>query len=125
MEIRVVRIASKDTYVIGKLFINGVFFCHTLEPSVSASRPKGCIPVGSYRLEVTWSPKFKTDLPLLLGVPNFEGIRIHSGNTYKDTEGCLLVGDNLEVGKVLNSRNRLVELIRLIRKNNIHCIKIE
>ena len=53
---------------------------------------------------ISWSPRFKQWLPILLGVPKFEGIRIHAGNTSEDTEGCILIGKNREVGKVLDSR---------------------
>ena len=53
---------------------------------------------------ISWSPKFEAWLPILLGVPKFEGIRIHAGNCSEDTEGCILVGKNREVGKVLDSR---------------------
>lgn len=56
---------------------------------------------------ITYSPKFKDWLPLLLGVLNFSGIRIHAGNTVKDTQGCILVGENKEVGKVLYSQKHL------------------
>ena len=63
---------------------------------------------------ITWSPRFKTWLPLLVGDQEFskkwQGIRIHAGNTAKDTQGCILVGKNREVGKVLDSRKCLYEL---------------
>ena len=60
--------------------------------------------VSEDELRKAWSPKMKQWLPILLGVPKFEGIRIHAGNTSEDTEGCILVGKNREVGKVLDSR---------------------
>lgn len=74
------------------------------------------IPEGRYPVVVTWSPKFKRWLPLLLHVPKFEGIRIHADNTAKDTQGCILVGENREVGKVLNSQRALDRLMKLLRE---------
>ena len=74
------------------------------------------IPEGRYPVVVTWSPKFKRWLPLLLHVPKFEGVRIHAGNTAKDTQGCILVGENREVGKVLNSQRALDRLMKLLRE---------
>ena len=85
--------------------------CDTLEPTWrdyahGGRKIKGCsaIPEGRYAVVISYSPRFKQWLPILLGVPNFSGIRIHAGNTVKDTEGCILVGENREVGKVLDSR---------------------
>ena len=81
---------------IGSLFVDGHFESFTLEDVV---RPAGdkvygktAIPAGSYNVVITPSNRFKRDLPLVEGVPNFEGIRIHPGNTAEDTEGCILVG---------------------------------
>ena len=95
----------------------GEAFCDTLEPTWrdyanGAYKVKGrsAIPEGRYAVVISYSPKFKQWLPILLGVPKFEGIRIHAGNTAKDTEGCILVGQNREVGKVLDSRKWLYEL---------------
>ena len=92
-------------------------FCDTLEPTWrdyahGEKKVKGCsaIPEGRYAVALTFSPKFQKWLPELIGVPNFSGIRIHAGNTAKDTQGCILVGQNLEVGKVLNSRVWLEKL---------------
>ena len=65
---------------------------------------KTAIPTGIYPVTITYSPKFKKNLPLLLNVKGYEGVRIHQGNTDKDTLGCILVGQNKQVGKVLNSR---------------------
>ena len=87
------------------------YFCDTLEPTWrdykhGAYKVKGrsAIPEGRYAVVISWSPKFGAWLPILLGVPKFEGIRIHAGNTVNDTQGCILVGKNREVGKVLDSR---------------------
>ena len=72
------------------------------------------IPEGRYAVVITWSPKFKMWLPVLHGGPDFnrlfKGIRIHMGNTVKDTQGCILVGRNQIVGRVLESRKWLYEL---------------
>jgi len=123
MELLLTRIAKKKAYTIGRLSIleqvmdeysagtAEKYFCDTLEPTWrdyanGAYKVKGrsAIPEGRYAVVISWSPKMKQWLPILLGVPKFEGIRIHAGNTVKDTEGCILVGQNREVGKVLDSR---------------------
>ena len=127
MEIRVKRIARKDGYTIGKMYINGAYFCDTLEDTdrglsdsmqvneVLAKKRNGitAIPIGKYDVILTFSPKFKRVLPLLLNVKCYEGVRIHHGNTQASTEGCLLVGENKERGKVLNSRATLEKLMPL------------
>ena len=116
------RIAKRADYTIGRLTDeNGVKICDTLEPTwrnykggeLKVPR-KSAVPEGTYPVVVTKSKKFGKYLPLLVGVPGFEGIRIHSGNTVNDTEGCILVGQNLEKGKVLLSRLTLEKLMRLI-----------
>ena len=109
MELKLKRIAKRDTYTIGRLYIDGEYFCDTLEDRVrdlsKEAKVKGqtAIPAGRYQIVLTYSPRFKRILPLLLDVPQFTGVRIHRGNTAKDTEGCILVGFNREVGKVLDS----------------------
>ena len=126
MELVLKRIAKKDDYTIGRLYVRKMvldeysageeleYICDTLEPqwrdyAKGARKIKGksAIPEGRYPVVITYSPKFKQWLPLLLGVLNFLGVRIHAGNTVKDTQGCILVGENREVGKVLNSRKHV------------------
>ncbi len=127
MELILERIAKRKAYTIGRLSIlekvideysTGTaekYFCDTLEPTWrdyanGAYKVKGrsAIPEGRYAVVISYSPKLKQWLPLLLGDADFnrkwQGIRIHAGNTAKDTEGCILVGRNREVGKVLDSR---------------------
>ena len=122
MELILTRIARKAEYTIGRLEDeNGKRICDTLEPTwrdykggEMKNPKKSAIPEGSYRVGVTKSRRFQKYLPLLVGVPGFEGVRIHSGNTSRDTEGCILVGQNLQVGKVLWSRITLEKLMKLI-----------
>ena len=127
MELILERIAKRKTYTIGRIYIQRrvddeylagtekEYFCDTLEPTWrdyehGAYKVKGrsAIPEGRYAVVISYSPKFKQWLPILLGGPEFnrkwQGIRIHAGNTAADTEGCILVGKNREVGKVLDCR---------------------
>lgn len=123
MELTLTRIAKRNAYTIGRLAIDDKDFCDTLEPTwrdIGRGRPgrkvngNTAIPEGRYPVVVTFSPKFKKWLPLLLHVPQFKGIRIHAGNAAGDTEGCILVGENLKQGMVLNSRIWVHRLIRAI-----------
>ena len=122
MKLILIRHARRADYTIGRLEDeNGKKICDTLEPiwrnydggEMKIPR-KSAIPEGSYRVVVTKSRRFQKYLPLLVGVPGFEGVRIHAGNTSRDTEGCILVGQNLQVGKVLWSRITLEKLMKLI-----------
>ena len=122
MKLILTRHARRADYTIGRLEDeNGKKICDTLEPTWRAYKggelkipKKSAIPEGSYRMVVTKSRRFQKYLPLLVGVPGFEGVRIHAGNTSRDTEGCILVGQNLQVGKVLWSRITLEKLMKLI-----------
>ena len=128
MKIELVRIAFKSTYTIGKLYVDGKYECDVLEDvdrgldsSMSESeilekKVKGqtAIPTGHYVINITYSPKYKRMMPLLLDVKGFSGIRIHSGNTAKDTEGCLIVGKNKKVGMVLESRDTYKRLFKMM-----------
>lgn len=119
MKLKLQRIFKAETYTIGKLFIDGVYFCDTLEDKVRDVKIKGitAIPTGKYKVKITMSNRFKKLMPLLIDVPNFEGIRIHSGNTSEDTGGCILVGKNSETGKVTNSRNTFEKLMLELNKD--------
>ena len=129
MRIVVKRTFKGKDYTIGKLYINGDYFCDTLEDVVRDGEKvygKTAIPEGTYTIVLTMSNRFKKILPLLLQVPKFEGVRIHSGNTAADTEGCILVGKNKEKGKVLESRAVFAQLMkRLESVENKETITIE
>lgn len=116
MNLELKRIAQKPTHTIGRLYIDGVYFCDTLEDPVRAPGIKiagqTAIPAGTYIVKNTISPRFRRELPRLYDVPGFDGILIHRGNTPADTSGCILVGENTQVGKVLNSTKYEQELVR-------------
>lgn len=139
MELKLKRIARRETYTIGHLYVDGNYCCDTVEDrdrGLSQSLPvsvniakkrKGmtAIPTGRYRvtLEVQ-SPKFSKYkayawcdgyLPRLINVPAFDGVLLHAGNSANDTDGCLLVGQNLVVGKVLNSMATLKKLYEILK----------
>lgn len=136
MELLLKRRYRNDKYTIGDLYINGEYFSDTLEDvdrglssdmseeEIKKIKVYGrtAIPKGTYKVEVTYSPKFKRYLPILLNVKGFSGIRIHSGNTHEDTLGCLLVGYNKVKGQVINSRVTSDKLTALLRntKEEIH-----
>lgn len=129
MDLKLKRIFRGDKYTIGHLYINGEYFSDTLEDvdreltnDMSEEEikkikvyGKTAVPTGRYKVEVTYSPKFKRHLPLLISVKGFTGIRIHSGNSHEDTLGCLLVGFNKVKGQVINSRVTSDKLTALLR----------
>ena len=127
MNLELKRIFKGENYTIGRLFIDGEYFCDTLEDPVrkldSADDKiysKTAIPAGKYKVSMSIvSPKYSIRksynwcggrLPRLLDVPFFEGILIHSGNTPDHTAGCILVGENKVKGQVINSMNTLKNL---------------
>lgn len=138
MELTLKRIAKRDTYTIGKLYVDGEYFCDTLEDKDRGLtsdmslveikkikiKSKTAIPTGRYRVTMNMSTRFKKIMPQILNVPGFDGIRIHSGNTSADTEGCVLLGQNKVVGKVINSRtytNKLYQIISdKVKKETIY-----
>lgn len=115
----------KENYTIGKLYINDVYFCDTLEDKVVDVDKSGkidngevkiygqtAIPYGKYKVVLSYSPRFGRIMPRILDVPGFNGILIHIGNTIKDTDGCILVGRNKTVGMVNESTTTFNELFR-------------
>jgi len=94
MKLELVRQEFTDVSTIGELLIDGEHFCYTLEDPVRDEKIYGmtAIPYSTYEVVVTYSPRFHKYMPLLKNVENFEGVRIHAGNTADQTEGCVLVG---------------------------------
>lgn len=108
MQIRLNRFIVGPHAIIGRLLINGFPQCYTLEgPTVE-------IPVGSYPVEITLSQRFGIETPILDNVPGRTYIRIHPGNTEKDTEGCILVGDRFNSTSVLDSREAFTRLMQIL-----------
>ena len=94
MKLLLMRTLGMEGFTPGRLLIDGEIECLTLEDQEREVKIHGetCIPCGTYRVIITMSARFGKELPLLLGVPGFDGIRIHPGNTIQDTSGCVLVG---------------------------------
>jgi hypothetical protein len=119
MELRLVRKWLTKTSTIGELTVDGKPQCFVLEdhyPTPYVKTPaRTAIPAGRYEVRVTYSPRFKCDMPLLIGVPGYEGVRIHPGNTADDTEGCLLPGKFRAADKVTMSRVAYSELLPKIQ----------
>ncbi len=121
MKLTLEREPSQDFGTYGKLYINNIFQCHTLE-DVDRKLEEGgtkiygetAIPRGEYKIIIDFSNRFKKEMIHVLDVPGFEGIRIHAGNTNADTHGCLLLGSGRANGHLLNSRaacNRVFEMV--------------
>ena len=146
MKLTLKRRYTAQTYTIGTLSIDGVPFCDTLEPTdrglkssmtlqeIKANKVKGktAIPTGIYHVDMnTVSPRLKNKsyakpyggrVPRLQGVKGFDGVLIHPGNTADDTEGCILVGRNTEVGKLTDSKATYCKLFEMMDAVNEHII---
>lgn len=141
MNILVDRKYKKPGYTIGKLYIDGEYFCDTLEDTdrglyqgmplsqIQKIKIPGetAVPTGTYKIVLNIvSPKFASKepyksycggkVPRLESVPGFDGVLVHSGNSAADTEGCLILGQNKEVGKVLNSQITWKKFYDIIKK---------
>jgi len=129
MELLLDRKYRKEKYTIGNLYINGSYFCSTLEDPDRDLNKNGkfdngekkiygetAIPNGRYLVILSYSSKFKRILPEIINVNSFSGVRMHRGNTVKDTNGCPLVGENKVVGGLINSAYWEKKLIAELKK---------
>lgn len=119
MTIEVKRRPSTAQSTLSEWLVNGAFECYGIEDVVRPASEakvygKTAIPAGTYQVIISWSPRFKRQLPLLLNVPGFAGVRIHPGNTAADTEGCLLPGTGAGSNTVTNSRVAFEKLFKKI-----------
>ena len=128
MLIEVKRFDFKDNYTAGRMYINNLYFCYTLEDVVrEGAKVDGqtAIPAGTYDVIIDDSTRFGRPMPHILNVPNFKGVRIHSGNTSKDTEGCILLGASY-AGKdfIGNSKNSFDIFFEKLKAAKTATIKI-
>ena len=124
------RLWPKKDYIIGRLYVNGVFFCNTLENPdrglrsyMTESQIKAlkianhtAIADGQYKVVLRQSPRFKRILPLILNVKGFSGVLFHAGNTVNDTAGCILVGKNDKKGWLSESKITEQNLVNLLKQ---------
>lgn len=122
IELKLERRNLQEGYTEGVLFVDGEYFCDTLEdkvrdlPEEKKVMHETAIPAGTYKVIVNQSPKFKRELPRLLDAPFFEGILIHRGNYPKDTSGCILVGEKRgKDGVIINSTPYELKLTQLLK----------
>lgn len=149
MKLLLKRIALRESYTIGKLYIDGTYFCDTCEDRVRDINKDGdlndvgegkvygqtAIPYGTYQVTLdVQSPKYsqraayawcKGYLPRLVDVPHFDGILIHAGNDATHSAGCILVGENKVRGQVINSMATLKRLVNLLKSSEDITITIE
>lgn len=124
MELDLNRIHKAEDYTIGELYLNGAFFCHTLEDKVRILNSyedkvyrETAIPIGRYKVTISYSNHFKKEMPEILNVEFFKGIRIHAGNHKDNTDGCVLVGEcrNVEEGYIYNSKKTYNKLFPILK----------
>ena len=129
MNLTLKRLNLTPNYTEGELYVNGVYFCKTLEDTNRDLNKNGqfdnnekkvygetCIPYGKYKVILRYSPKFKRELPEILEVPDFQGIRIHRGNKISDTLGCILCGEKVKNGYLSNSTPYEIKLVELFKQ---------
>lgn len=100
MSLYIKRFEFGDNYTIGKLYVDNVYECFTLEDAVRDTKIKGTTAIGegTYKVIIDFSNRFKKKMPHILNVPEYEGVRFHAGNTSKDTEGCIILGSSWTKG---------------------------
>ena len=139
MKLKLIRNKSNQEYTEGKLYIDGVFFCDTLEDQdrglyqhmslaeIKAVKVYGetCIPYGTYKVELSYSPKFKKIMPAILDVKGFTGVRIHNGSYTYHSSGCPLVGIKYKDGMLTNSRKTFNELMQKLQNQKDITLTIE
>jgi hypothetical protein len=118
MELKLIRETKTDDSTIGKLYIDEIYHCYTLEDKEREIKVQNvtAIPKGRYEVIVNFSNRFQQQMPLLLNVPNFEGVRMHWGNYSKDTEGCILLGTSKAVNMIGNSKTAYAKFMSIINK---------
>ena len=147
MKLTLKRIALRPTYTIGKLYIDDVYFCDTLEDTVRDLNKNGkfdngekkvyaktAIPYGTYQITTNvvssrfknrvWAKPYGGKIPRLLNVPSFDGVLLHPGSSAEDTSGCLLVGKNTIVGRLTDSQKTFHALMQKIKKQKNLTIEI-
>jgi hypothetical protein len=139
ISLKLKRVAFRDTYTIGKLYIDGVYFCDTLEDYNRDFNKDGdlndkgetkvygqtAIPFGTFKVIMNMSNRFKKVMPLLLDVPHFAGIRIHAGTKAEHSHGCILVGKNTIKGRLTESTFYTNKLYSILNKSKEIIITIE
>ena len=117
MELTLTRKAFTDQSTTGELMVEGALECYTLEDVVRDEKiaTRTAIPYGRYEIAISYSDKFRKLLPLVMRVPNFEGVRIHAGNTAFETDGCILVGSTVAPDFVGGSRSAFAKLFSKIK----------
>jgi Family of unknown function (DUF5675) len=124
MDLKLIRNIYTDESTIGILLVNGKHQCYTLEDTDRKLEIAGnkkiygetAIPRGKYEVVINYSNRFLKRLPLLLRVPQFEGIRFHAGNTADDTHGCILVGQLKGIDSIHKSKEAMDELMAILTK---------
>lgn len=118
-----VRYTRTETAVLGSLYLNGAFICYTLENAAKA------IPCGLYTVLNSKSPKFKRELPLIFNsttVKASRGIRIHRGNTFKDSQGCVIVGMGRSTEDFSVTESKLAEtMVTMLCRNESNLVIVE
>ena len=121
LEIDHLRRWFSDTETIGRWTIKGEGFCFTLEDPVRKPGVKiagdTAIPCGRYKVVLSYSPKFRRELPEVLEVPGFTAVRIHAGNGPEHTEGCILLGENHANGRLIDSAPAVSRFLKLLKEH--------